>query len=677
MSRILVVDDKEENLYLLRALLAGHGHQVILAQNGAEALSLANEESPDLVISDILMPVMDGFSLCRRWKGADSALRNVPFVFYTATYTEPKDEQFALGLGADRFIVKPAEPAEFLQLITTILEEHDEGNLRGGDRSPEPEAQYLREYNQVLIHKLEDKLVQLEAANRTLVEKDAFHRAVLDAMATLVAVVDEDGRVVAVNRAWRDFDRAGRQPCSELVGLRVGASVLEALERDRAVMPEAGGLPSAVLEILRGERSDLEVELPHDEPRRWFLVRIEHVGAAGAAAVIACSDVTERRRAAEATKEASRRKDEFLAMLGHELRNPLAPIRNASFVLRRTHPGDARTARATEIIDRQVSHLARIVEDLLEVSRIARGTLPVERETIDWRDVVRETAEDLRADFERGGLELTVGLPDAPVWVHGDRTRLAQVVGTLLANAQKFTDPGGRITVRLVADEIARISSLTVDDTGIGMAPDVVARLFQPFEQGPQSSARTRGGVGMGLALVKGLVDLHGGDAHASSEGPGRGSQFRVRLPVVEAPGIQPVPAPQVPTSGGLQVLVIEDNHDTAEILREMLEVTGLSVHVAHDGPSGVTAARAQRPQVVLCDIGLPGGMDGYEVARSIRADPSLRAVRLIALTGYGEEEDRRRSGQAGFDAHVTKPADPQALLGLVASPEAQRRDGP
>jgi signal transduction histidine kinase len=677
LSRILVVDDKEENLYLLRALLQGHGHHAVLAHNGVEALSQADAEPPDLVISDILMPGMDGFSLCRRWKGADSALRDVPFVFYTATYTELRDEQLALSLGADRFIVKPAEPDEFLRTITDVLEQHQGGHLQARPSTLEPEVQYFREYNEVLIHKLEEKLEQLERANRTLAEKDSFNRAVLDAMAALVAVLGPDGKIVAVNEAWKRFECSpGAEPCSELLGLEIGESALPPLEHDRAARaPAAEELRSAMLDVLRGARSEVEVELPVDDPARWFLVRVEHVGAAGAAAVIACSDITERKRAAEATKEASRRKDEFLAMLGHELRNPLAPIRNASYLLRQTRSDDPRSARATEIIDRQVAHLARIVDDLLEVSRIARGALPIERELLDWRESVRETVDDHRAELEARGLQVSVELPEAPVWVRGDRTRLAQVVGKLLANAQKFTDRGGRVTVRLAADEPAGMSSLTVDDTGIGMTPEVVARLFQPFEQGPQGKARTRGGFGMGLALVKGLVDLHGGEVDASSGGPGRGSQFRARLPLAGVAGVRAEPDREVPTPPGLRVLVIEDNHDTADSLREVLEMGGLAVQVAYDGASGLVATRARRPEVVLCDIGLPGAMDGYEVARTIRADPSLRAVRLIALTGYGEQEDRRRAEQAGFDAHVTKPADPHALLALVASSERQGAD--
>jgi signal transduction histidine kinase/CheY-like chemotaxis protein len=670
LSRILVVDDKEENLYLLRALLTGHGHEAILARNGVEALSRAGEEAPDLVISDILMPAMDGFSLCRNWKAADSPLRHVPFVFYTATYTEPKDEQLALSLGADRFILKPAEPDQFLQAITAILEAHQTGRLHPQHEAPAPEAQYLREYNEVLIHKLEDKLVELERANRALVEKDSFNLAVLDAMAALVAVLDSDGRVVAVNEAWRSFERRpGRRPCSELLGLHPRESALDALERDRAAMPEAAGpLRDAVFEILRGERSDFEVELPYDDPPRWFSVRVERVGSAGAAAVIACSDVTERKRAADATNEASRRKDEFLAMLGHELRNPLAPIRNATYVLKRVLVGDPRSARATEIIDRQVTHLARIVDDLLDVSRIAHGTLAIRREPTDWGDIVRTTGEDYRAGFEARGLELSLELPGAPPWLRGDRTRLAQVVGNLLANAEKFTERG-RVVVSLVADERAGFSNLTVRDTGIGMTPEILARLFQPFEQGPQSKARTRGGFGMGLALVKGLVELHGGEVQASSDGPGRGSQFRVRLPLIERPGVTAPSIRQGPASGGLHVLVIEDNHDAAESLRAVLEMGGFSVQVAYDGTSGLAAARALRPQVVLCDIGLPGAMDGYDFARAVRADPDLRSVRLVALTGYGQHEDRRRAERAGFDSHVTKPADPHALLGLVSAP--------
>jgi CheY-like chemotaxis protein/nitrogen-specific signal transduction histidine kinase len=388
--------------------------------------------------------------------------------------------------------------------------------------------------------------------------------------------------------------------------------------------------------------------------------------------VIACSDVTERKRAAEATKEASRRKDEFLAMLGHELRNPLAPIRNASYVLTRAHFDDPRSARATEIIERQVTHLARIVDDLLDVSRIARGKLSIERETTDWADIVRETADDYRAEFDARGIALIVALPDGPVWVRGDRTRLAQVVGNLLANAEKFTDRGGRVAIGLAADTQAGFSTLSIDDTGIGMTPEVIARLFKPFEQGPQSSARTRGGFGMGLALVKGLVELHEGEVDAWSAGPGRGSRFRVHLRLAEAPGVQAVPATEVPVPEGLHVLVIEDNHDAAESLRTVLEMGGFPVQVAYDGRSGVAAARAQRPQVVLCDIGLPGAMDGYEVAKAIRADPSMHAVRLIALTGYGQQEDRRRAEQAGFDSHLTKPADPHALLDLLADPETR-----
>jgi signal transduction histidine kinase/CheY-like chemotaxis protein len=511
--------------------------------------------------------------------------------------------------------------------------------------------------------------VELERANRTLLEKDSFNLAVLDAMAALVAVLDADGRIVAINEAWRSFDRRPRRrPCSALLGLAIGESALDALERDLAAMPEeARSLRDAVLGILRGERSHFDVELPYDDPPRWFLLRVERVGAAGAAAVIACSDVTERRRAAEATKEASRRKDEFLAMLGHELRNPLAPIRNASYVLRRVQRDDPRSSRAAEVIDRQVTHLARIVDDLLDVSRIARGKLQLRLEETDWGDIVRTTGEDYRAGFEDRGLELSLELPDAPLWVRGDRTRLAQVVGNLLANAEKFTERG-RVAVRLVADERGGFGSLTVRDTGVGMTPEVLARLFQPFEQGPQSSARTRGGFGMGLALVKGLVALHGGEVQASSEGPGSGSQFRVRLPLVEGPGVRAPAARAVPAQGGPQVLVIEDNHDAAESLRAVLELGGFSVQVAHDGPSGLATASAQRPAVVLCDIGLPGTMDGYDVARAVRADPELHSVRLIALTGYGQHEDRRRAEQAGFDSHVTKPADPHALLGLLSA---------
>jgi signal transduction histidine kinase/FixJ family two-component response regulator len=664
MPSVLLVDDKEENLYLLRALLTGNGYEVYSATNGKEALELARGKPPDLIISDILMPVMDGFTLCRICK-QDPMLGEVPFIFYTATYTDQKDEQLALSLGADRFLLKPLEPDRFISMITGVLEEHRRGRIRAQPKSPEPEEQYLREYNAVLIRKLEEKLAQLEEANHRLAEKDIFNQATLDATTARLAVIGQRGEVLSANKAWtRQALRPGEP---ELLGLRVGDDVRARLEchhpeHSQAMQRIREGLGA----ILEGRRAELELEIPYgDGQRQWLLVRIERVGAAGASAIITCIDVTALKRAEQATADASRRKDRLLALLAHELRNPLAPIKSASQILRALYLPDPKARRAAEVIDRQASHLAHIVDDLLDVERIRGGTLVVKSEPTDLAQVVRSIASDYGSGFESRGITLRVDVSAEPVWVLGDATRLAQIVGNLLDNARRFTDRGGRVEVRLTTDPAQRTTSLVVRDTGVGMTAELLARLFEPFEQAQQSSARTRGGFGLGLTLVKGLVELHGGEVHATSAGPGCGTELSVRLPLTEPPRREAQP-PRAPLIGGVRVLIIEDNRDAAEMLQGFLELAGCVVQTAYDGRSGLALAQAHPPEAILCDIGLPD-IDGYAVARAVRADPRLRSVRLIALTGYGPGEVRRQAQEAGFDSYITKPGDPEQLLRLVA----------
>lgn len=345
-----------------------------------------------------------------------------------------------------------------------------------------------------------------------------------------------------------------------------------------------------------------------------------------------------------------------MAMLGHELRNPLAPIRNASYILERLGSADPRARRAQEIIERQVSHISRIVDDLLDVSRIARGKISLTLERVDLVRITRMAIEDLRGELEASALSLTSRLPGEAVWVEGDATRLSQVVSNVVLNAIKFTDRPGRIRVEVLAPAAGGdLVTISVQDTGIGMTPETLARLFTPFEQADAGIARTRGGLG--LALVKGLVSLHGGTVEATSEGLGRGSRVTIRLPALAAETARSSSAPELPAGKEISILVVEDNADAAASLQLLLELMGHRVRVATDGVAALTAARALRPEVIICDIGLPGGMDGYAVARAVRADPSLRAARLVALTGYGQARDRHLAQEAGFDAHMTKPA--------------------
>jgi PAS domain S-box-containing protein len=387
-------------------------------------------------------------------------------------------------------------------------------------------------------------------------------------------------------------------------------------------------------------------------------------------------DVTERVRAEEALHEASRRKDEFLAKLGHELRNPLAPIRNAWEILRQPGIPAEQAEAAQAVLGRQIGHLSRLVDDLLDVSRIVEGRLQLHRRPLELAGFVREHCEDHRALLAARGLALHVEVAAGTVPVSGDPTRLAQVLGNLLHNATRFTEAGGTVTVRLDADRGAGTSSLRVRDTGVGIAPEAMAHVFDPFYQGPQDVARRAGGLGLGLSLARGLVALHGGTIAAKSEGPGRGAEFTVTLPCTAAdvlPAEEPAKSP-LPDRRHRRILVIEDNADAADTLRQVLELDGHAVEVATDGLSGLARARVFEPDVVLSDLGLPGEMDGFAFARAVRADPALSGIPLVALSGYARAEDCRRAREAGFDEHLAKPLPLDALRTVLQDVRAAAR---
>jgi two-component system, chemotaxis family, CheB/CheR fusion protein len=359
------------------------------------------------------------------------------------------------------------------------------------------------------------------------------------------------------------------------------------------------------------------------------------------------------RRAESALREADHQKNQFLAVLSHELRNPLAPIRNGLYILERAPHESDQAERARAVIDRQVAHMTRLVDDLLDISRIAHGKVQLQRKTLDLDELVQRTVEDLRSIFVESDVKLDVRGAGRPLWVNGDVTRLAQAIGNLLTNAAKFTPRGGTATVsaRLHAGHAV----VDVKNTGSGIAPEVLAHLFEPFAQADTSLDRSKGGLGLGLALVKGLVEMHGGSVSAASEGSGAGATFTIRLPLhVEATKTKS-PRAAANDGPGRRVLVIEDNIDAADTLRDALELGGHVVEVAYDGAKGIEKAFAFEPDVVLCDIGLPG-MDGYDVARTMRADAKLNNIGLIALSGYAQPDDVSKAKDAGFDAHIAKP---------------------
>lgn len=374
----------------------------------------------------------------------------------------------------------------------------------------------------------------------------------------------------------------------------------------------------------------------------------------------------ELRRRAEELVAADRRKDQFLAMLAHELRNPLAPIRNAVELMRQIETVDPAFQHSREMVERQVKHLARLVDDLLDVSRITQGSIRLRKETVQLATILERAVDAIRPLIESRGHELTVQLPLRAVRLEADPTRLEQVVSNLLNNAAKYTMPGGHIW--LIAEAENGEVVIRVRDTGIGVPPDILGRVFEPFVQSDGSLARSEGGLGIGLTLVRSLVEMHGGSVEAHSPGLGQGSEFVIRLPVRPASLEAPAPAePPAPSAARpVRVMVVEDNVDAAESLASLLRIWGHEVLVAHDGLEALEKARTYWPEVVLLDIGLPK-LDGYQVARRLREDLGLEGTLLVAMTGYGQAEDRRRSREAGIHHHYVKPVEPAVLRSLLA----------
>jgi PAS domain S-box-containing protein len=420
----------------------------------------------------------------------------------------------------------------------------------------------------------------------------------------------------------------------------------------------------AVLHHKRAVEVIEETRDPDGRVREWLSCKFPFMDATGAWFVGGVGlDLTDRLRAERELRRADERKSEFLAMLSHELRNPLAPIASSIFVLEHSAPGSEHVRRAQAIIKRQVEQVTRLVDDLLDATRIARGKIELEREHLDLVDLVQRTVADHHDIFENNGIGLDLSVARHPIWLSGDATRLAQILGNLLGNAAKFTERGGRVCIDL--SEGDDVAVLQVRDDGIGIVPDVLSLIFEPFEQAAQGLDRRRSGLGLGLAVAKGLVELHHGNIEAASEGLGRGARFTIRLPTTAGPavGIAPLAAA---ASARHRVLVIEDNADSAEALQAVLELGGHEVRVASSGPEGIRIAHDLRPQVVLCDIGLPD-MDGYAVANAFRTDSELRSTFLIALTAYARPEDVARATAAGFHRHLAKPVSPERLMELIS----------
>lgn len=505
------------------------------------------------------------------------------------------------------------------------------------------------------------EVTQRRRAEQALRESEERFRSLTEAITSIVWTTDPEGRFVTPQGAWsrytgqaweehRDFGWLNAIHPDDRARVR---ELWDAACRTKSRYEAAARLWHAASGTYRHvEARGVPLINPDGAVREWVGKYL---------------DVEDRTRAEQALQEADRRKDEFLAMLAHELRNPLAPIRNSLEIMKRA-PDDADLVfQARQTIDRQITHMQRMIDDLLDISRVTRNRLELRKQRVELSAVLDPAIESSRPGADAAQQQLNVVLPPQPVYLFGDPVRLAQAFGNLVNNACKYTDRGGRIDVRATVEGSCLV--LSVRDTGMGIPADMLPRIFDMFTQVNRTLERSQGGLGIGLSLVKQLVEMHGGTVEAHSEGIGQGSEFVVRLPVLtDVRARTPAKATRgLPPSGRQRVLVVDDNRDSADSLALLLRLAGHETTVAYDGPAAVDAVDAFAPDLVLLDIGLPG-LNGMDACRRMRAAPGGGRLRIVALTGYGREDDRQRSREAGFDAHLVKPVDQDALLQLLAS---------
>ncbi|MBN9683876.1 MULTISPECIES: ATP-binding protein [unclassified Corallococcus] len=624
-GRVLLADDNADMREYVGRLLRAQWTVEAVA-DGEAALQAALARPPDLILSDVMMPGMDGFALIQALR-ADERTRTVPVILLSARAGEEAQEE-GLTAGAADYLVKPFSTRDLIARVSAQL---TRSRLRKLEASHGERLARIFQHAPVGIAILRGPEHVFEFANENYLK--------------LIAHRDVTGK--AIREAMPELAHQG---------------IYELLD---------GVFTTGEPHIGRSLRVVFN-DGPNQSAREVFFDFVYQPmnDAKGQvdSIIVVVFDVTELATARREAESANRAKDEFLAMLGHELRNPLAPILTALQLMRLR--GETAAERERTLIERQVTHLVRMVDDLLDVSRVTRGKVTLKRERVTLTDVVTKAIEQTSSLIDERQHTLEVDLPDRGMDLNGDPTRLAQVFANLLTNAAKYTEPGGLLAVTGTRE--GRELVVTVRDTGVGIAPEMMPRVFDLFVQEHQALDRSQGGLGLGLAIARSLVTLHEGAISAHSPGRGRGSTFTVRLPALEpeAPAALPTPQPgaliaQEPSSVNARVLIVDDNRDAADVLSESLEFLGCTTRVAYDGPSGLEAAKAFRPEIALLDIGLPV-MDGYELAQRLRRQEGPRPLKLVAVTGYGQESDRQRSKAAGFDAHLVKPLHFETLEALL-----------
>jgi len=642
--RILLVDDQPARLLTYESILSGLGVECVWAFSGTEALGRLLKDDFAVVLLDVNMPGMDGFEVARMVR-EHPRLERTPIIFVTAINVSELDQLRGYEVGAIDYIAVPVVP-EILRSKVAVLVE---------------------------LHRRRDELRQLNhALAEARAQRDAEHaKALASKEAQLRAVFEHPTAVIVVLRAERNAD-------DEVVDwiyheanastLALFATTREALigRRLHEVLPPE----RAALARDRCTRVLLTGEAAHYESRfgqRDFLATMYSIG--DDCVVSSGVDVTERVRAEaamrqlqEALQETDRRKDEFLAMLAHELRNPVAPIGNVAEVLSRVLAGDEEKRTLAEIIRRQAMHLSRLLDDLLDVARVTQGRIELRRTVEPLAGCIHQALETAQPLVREREHRFTVSETFQTLHVNADRVRLVQAIGNIIINAAKYTPPGGDIRIRTFSEN-NRVA-IEVSDTGVGITPEFLPKVFDLFAQGDRSLDRSQGGLGIGLAVCKKLVEMHDGTVTASSAGPGRGATFTIRLPLAVA---APDAAAKAQSSSAptRRVLIVDDNQDSADSLAMLLELDGHNVRAVYSAMDALEQVIAFAPEIVLLDIGLPG-MNGYDVAQRIKEMP--HPPRLVAVSGYAQREDKERSAAAGFSAHLVKPVDVAALKRVLVA---------
>jgi signal transduction histidine kinase/DNA-binding response OmpR family regulator len=676
---ILVVDDLPEKHVVFRSILEELGQNIVSARSGQEALRFILEQEFAVILLDVNMPDIDGLEtagLIRQYKKS----AQTPIVFITA-YVDELQAKRGYALGAVDYIPSPVVPEVLRSKVRVFVElfrMNRQLQVQAAAREALARSEAARAAAEEAIHRA-DYLAEASRVLSRSLNLDETIAAVLDLCVPLLGerailgLADQNGGV----RRLEMFPPP-KSDDAEAFSPRLRAAADQVIREKEFKLWRSGERAAAICPLMAGDEVRGALALlggaAFFDSNRVSLIR----EMASRAAI-----AMENARLYTAVQDADRRKNEFLAMLAHELRNPLAPIRNAVHIMQGGDVTQPTMNWARDVIGRQADHMARLVDDLLDVSRIVQGKVVVRPEKLSLATLVERSVEASSPRTAGRDQQLQVELPKEPVELHGDPVRLAQVLSNLINNASKFSGPNSQI--KLSASYQHGEVSISVKDDGAGIDPAFLPHIFDLFAQADQSLDRSQGGLGIGLTLVKHLVELHGGRVVAHSEGVGRGAEVMVHLPAQLALPVQvPVPVPvPVPASGGRapmirtksasRILVVDDLAASAETLMTLLEMEGFEVKVASEGMAALKIAEAFRPDVVLLDIGLPG-MNGFEVAHRLRTQPESRNALLIALTGYGEAESRSRSVQAGFDFHMVKPADVNLLLSMLADPQQARK---